>query len=119
MGKGFNSIKRLLFFHQYDLLICLTDGSIFYSTSKRSILHFQVPFKNYSARGLWGRMKLSSWNVAICNSDFTESYINKEWPIKSVVLYPPVEVEKIKPLKKEKILIFVGCLQDNDRKTCS
>lgn len=108
MGKGFNSIRRLLFFYRYDLLTCLTDGSIFYSTAKKSLLHFQVPFKNTAAKSLWGKIKLASWNLAICNSKFTESYINKDWPIKTSVLYPPVEIEKIRPLKKEKYILSVG-----------
>lgn len=108
MGKGLNTLKRLLFFRNYDLLIALTDGSIFYSTAKRSLLHFQVPFKNSSVNNLWGKIKLSSWELAICNSKFTEKYIAKSWSVKTKILYPPVETEKIKPLRKEKWIISVG-----------
>lgn len=108
MGRGLNTLKRLMFFRNYDLLIALTDGSIFYSTAKKSLLHFQVPFKNSSANNLWGKIKLSSWELAICNSKFTEKHIEKSWPVKTKVLYPPVEIEKIKPLKKEKWIISVG-----------
>lgn len=108
MGKGLNTLKRLIFLRNYDLLIALTDGSIFYSTAKRSLLHFQVPFKNSSANNLWEKIKLSSWELAICNSKFTEKYIAKSWSVKTKVLYPPVEIEKIKPLKKEKWIISVG-----------
>lgn len=108
MGRGVNSLKRLWFLRGYDILIYLTDGSIFYSTAKKNIIHFQVPFKNQVAKNIWGKIKLSSWNLAICNSKFTRQYIEKEWPIKSQVIYPPVEVEKIRPLKKKKQILSVG-----------
>jgi len=108
MGKGINTLKRLMFFKNYDLVIAITDGSIFYSTAKKSLLHFQVPFKNNSSNNLWGRIKLYSWDLAICNSKFTENYISKNWPIKTKVLYPPVDIEKIKPLSKEKWIVSVG-----------
>lgn len=108
IGEGSNFFERFFFLKKYDLVIYLTDGSIFYSTAKKSLLHFQVPFKNSSAIGFWGKIKLSTWNLAICNSLFTEKNINKSWPVKTVLLYPPVETEKIKPLKKEKWILSVG-----------
>lgn len=108
VGAGSNFLKRILFLKKYDLVIYLTDGSIFYSTAKKNLLHFQVPFKNSSAKGIWGRIKLSTWSLAICNSLFTQKYINQSWPIKTALLYPPVETGKIKPLKKEKWILSVG-----------
>lgn len=108
IGQGSNFLERVIFFKKYDLIICLTDGSIFHSTARHSLLHFQVPFKNTSTKGLWGKFKLSSWDLAICNSKFTQNIIKKEWPIKSEVLYPPVDTEAIKPLKKKKQIISVG-----------
>lgn len=108
MGRGINFFKRLIFFRKYDILIYLTDGSLFYSTAKHSLVHFQVPFKNTAAKSLWGRLKLSSWQLAICNSLFTKNTIAKEWPIKCQVLYPPVDIEKIKPLDKKKQILSVG-----------
>lgn len=108
MGTGLNTVKRLMFFRTYDLLIALTDGSIFYSTAKRSILHFQVPFKNTLANNLWRKIKLSSWELAICNSKFTKDHISRSWSIKTNVIYPPVQVDMVKPLKKEKWIISVG-----------
>lgn len=108
LGEGSSFLKRLLFFKKYDVLIYLTDGSLFYSTAKHNIVHFQVPFSNIAAKGLWGKIKLSSWNLAICNSKFTENYIKKEWPIKTRVVYPPVAVESIKSSKKKKQILSVG-----------
>lgn len=108
LGSKINFIKRLFFWRNYDLLIYLTDGSIFYSTAKRNFIHFQVPFKNTAAKNLWGKIKLSSWNLAICNSKFTQDVIKKEWPIASRVVYPPVDINKIKPLPKKKYILSVG-----------
>ncbi|MDD2822952.1 MAG: glycosyltransferase [Candidatus Daviesbacteria bacterium] len=108
LGRGKGFLSKFFFLRKYDLVFFLTDGSIFYSTAKRNIIHFQVPFKNTVARSLWGRIKLSSWNLAVCNSKFTQSVIEKDWPIKSQVIYPPVDVEAIKPLNKKKQILSVG-----------
>lgn len=108
IGEGSKFFERLFFLKKYDLMIYLTDGSIFYSTAKKNLLHFQVPFKNTAAKGFWGKIKLSTWNLAICNSLFTQKYINQSWSIKNTLLYPPVETGKIKPLKKEKWILSVG-----------
>lgn len=107
MGEG-NFFKRLFFLKEYDLIFYLTDGSVFYSTAKKNIIHFQVPFKNISANNIWGKIKLSSWNLAMCNSKFTEGVISGEWPLKTIVIYPPVDIKKIKPLKKKKQILSVG-----------
>lgn len=108
LGKNGNFLKKTFFLKNYDLLFYVTDGSIFYSTAKKNLIHFQVPFKNKSAKNLWGKFKLSSWDLAVCNSKFTEKVINEEWPIKTDVVYPPVAVEKIKPLKKKQQILTVG-----------
>lgn len=107
VGIGSDFVSRLFFLKKYDLLFYLTDGSIFFSTARRNLIHFQVPFKNTVAN-LLGNWKLSSWDLAVCNSEFTKRYIEKEWPIKCTVLYPPVSVEEIKPLKKKKQILSVG-----------
>ncbi len=108
LGLGGKFFKKNSFLKKYDLIFYLTDGSVFYSTAKKSIIHFQVPFKNTAAKNPWGRIKLSTWNLAICNSCFTQEVIKKEWPIKTEVVYPPVEVEAVKPLKKKKQILTVG-----------
>lgn len=101
-------LARLFFWKTYDVLFYLTDGSIFYSTAKKSIIHFQVPFENIGASGLWGKIKLSSWDIAIYNSQFTQGVVEGKWPIKGEVVYPPVDVKKIKPLEKKKQILSVG-----------
>lgn len=109
LGPGESIFKRLLFLKNYDFVFYLTDGSIFYSTAKNNIIHFQVPFENSPANNsLWGKFKLSSWNKAIFNSKFTKEVVEKNWPIKGEIVYPPVKVDHIKPLEKKKIIISVG-----------
>lgn len=108
LGKGSLFLERLFFLKKFDVLIYLTDGSIFYSTAKKNIIHFQVPFPNNGAKSFWGRIKLSSWKMAIYNSQFTKEYIEKEWPIRGKVIYPPVSVNLFKPLSKKKQIVSVG-----------
>lgn len=108
IGKGSNFFSRIKFLKNYDFLFYLTDGSIFYSTAKNSILHFQVPFENTTVKNLWSKKKLNSWKMAIYNSQFTKELIEKTWELKGKVVYPPVSIEDFKLLKKEKIILSVG-----------
>src|SRR3989344_951160 len=107
LGIGGNFFSRLFFLRKYDWLFFLTDGSVFYSTAKNSVIHFQVPFES-SPQSLWGKIKLSSWERAIYNSNFTKDIIKKYWDLKGEVIYPPVSVEELKLLKKKKQILSVG-----------
>jgi glycosyltransferase involved in cell wall biosynthesis len=53
-------------------------------------------------------MKLFRINSIVCNSKFTKKYIDKEFGVKSIVIYPPVDVEKLKPKRKENLIISIG-----------
>ncbi len=108
IGKGSNLYQRLFFLKQYDLLFYLTDGSIFYPSAKKNFLHIQSPLVGQPTKSVLGRLKLKGWNLIIYNSQFTQENAQKNWPIKSQVIYPPVDVEKIKPLKKKKYILSVG-----------
>jgi glycosyltransferase involved in cell wall biosynthesis len=107
IGKG-KFIQRSIFLKKYDYLFFNSDGSIFLSTAKNSIVHFQIPIKNSVARGPWGKFKLSSFKKAIYNSKFTKDFIESSWPIKGVIVYPPVNIDLFKLQKKEKQIINVG-----------
>ena len=100
-------LKRLIFLSKYDYLFYLTDGSIFFSTAKNNILHIQSPLKNTN-NDMWGNFKLSSWKLIMYNSKFTKEETENSWKVKNVIIYPPVSVDKIRPLKKEKIILSVG-----------
>lgn len=108
LGKGTNPVERFLFFKKYDILFYLTDGSIFYPSSKKNILHIQSPLPGEPAKSLWGKFKLRGWDLIIYNSEFTEKNSCQNWPIASKVIYPPVDTAHIKPLKKRNYILSVG-----------
>lgn len=108
IGKGSHFISRIFFLKKYDVLFYLTDGSIFFPTSKKSILHIQSPLEGQPTKNLWGKFKLKKWDIIIYNSNFTKIHSEKNWPINSVVIYPPVDVHRIKPQNKRKYILSVG-----------
>lgn len=108
LGRGSSFFRRLFYLRRFDVLFYLTDGSICYPTAKKNILHIQSPLRVQSAKSLWGKTKLRAWNLIIYNSKFTQDNSQKNWPIKSQVIYPPVEVDNIKPLKKKNYILSVG-----------
>jgi glycosyltransferase involved in cell wall biosynthesis len=92
----------------YDLCFWVSDGSIPALRARKNFLHFQVPFTKVAGKTLLNKMKLFRINKIICNSKFTKKFIDKEYGVDSVVVYPPVPTEDIKPKKKEKIILYVG-----------
>lgn len=108
VGAGSTAFLRSFFLSNYDILFYLTDGSIFYPTSKKNILHIQSPLIGQPAKSVWGKLKLKGWELIIYNSNFTKKHSEKNWPIESQVIYPPVDVGKIRPLEKRKYILSVG-----------
>lgn len=106
-GKGTNIWDRLKFLKLYDLFFYLTDGSIFYSSAKKSIIHIQSPIR-VSNNSLWKKIKSSSWSLIIYNSKFTKEHCEKFWKIKGEVIYPPVNTKIFKPGKKKYQILTVG-----------
>jgi glycosyltransferase involved in cell wall biosynthesis len=92
----------------YDLIIYLSDGSIPNVFAKKTIIHFQQPFIRKNGLSFIEKFKLKKINAVICNSEFTKKYIDVTYVVNSKVLYPPVPVNEMKPLKKEKIILSVG-----------
>jgi len=103
-----NLVSRWQTYRNYDLLFWLSDGSIPWLFSKKNILHFQVPFHDVNGRSLQNQLKLKNIFSVVCNSEFTKGFIDKEFGVNSVVIYPPVEVELFKTGKKENIILAVG-----------
>lgn len=120
IGKNSNSLNRLPFLSNYDRLFYLTDGSLFIPTAKKNFLHIQSPLVGQPSKSIWGKLKLSGWDLIIYNSQFTKENSKKNWPKKSVVIYPPVDTDKIKPKEKEKYILstgrFSGYLRDKKQK---
>jgi glycosyltransferase involved in cell wall biosynthesis len=92
----------------YDVCFWLSDGSIPVLRARKNFLHFQHPFKGVGGSTLLNRMKLFRINKILVNSNFTKRFIDEEYKVSSSVLYPPVDVAKLKPRKKENIILFVG-----------
>lgn len=108
IGQGSKTIDRYFFLKRYDLLFAVTDGSIFLASSKQNILHIQTPLDVHPSSNHWGRAKLKSWNQIVYNSEFTKKHSQKNWPLPSKVIYPPVEIDKPTKVMKKNIILSVG-----------
>jgi glycosyltransferase involved in cell wall biosynthesis len=106
--NGVDIVKDVKRGDGYDLCFWVSDGSVPMLRARNNLLHFQVPFHGVGGRSLMNKMKLFRINKIICNSDFTENVIDKEFGVGSVVIYPPVDTEGIKPKRKENLILFVG-----------
>ncbi len=100
--------KKQQLMKDYDLLFFLSDGSVPFLFAKKNLLHFQVPFHDVGGRKPLNRIKLKKMEAVVCNSLFTKKFIDKEYGVKSKVVYPPVAVEEFKPGKKKDIILSVG-----------
>ena len=106
--KEINIIKDIKRGDGYDLCFWLSDGSIPLLHARNNFLHFQIPFREINGKSLINRMKMLRINAIICNSKFTKKFIDKEYGVNSIVIYPPIDTERIKPKRKENIILSVG-----------
>ncbi|KKQ91860.1 MAG: hypothetical protein UT58_C0001G0025 [Microgenomates group bacterium GW2011_GWC1_39_7b] len=106
--KGLEVVKDIKKGDGYDLCFWVSDGSIPTLRSRKNLLHFQVPFHNIGGNNLLNKMKLFRIEKIICNSKFTKKIIDKEYGTESVVVYPPVDVDRIISKRKENLILFVG-----------
>lgn len=105
---GVNFVKDIKRGDGYEVCFWVSDGSIPTLRARKNFLHFQVPFHDVNGKTLLNRMKLFRIGKVICNSYFTKTFIDKEYGVNSIVIYPPVDVTKIKPKRKENIILYVG-----------
>lgn len=103
--KG-NLLGKLQATRQYDLIFFLSDGSIPLSFAKKTIVHIQRPFSLPDQKNIVNRVKWMFIKKVICNSEFTKQFVDKTYGIKSVVLYPAVDL--MTRGKKEKSILSVG-----------
>ncbi|KKQ46095.1 MAG: hypothetical protein US62_C0005G0018 [Candidatus Woesebacteria bacterium GW2011_GWA1_37_8] len=106
--NGLKTIDDIKKGEGYDLCFWVSDGSIPILHSRNNILHFQFPFQNVSGRSLLNKMKLYRINHIVVNSLFTKNFIDKEYGVNSEVIYPPVDVDKIRTLNKQNVILSVG-----------
>lgn len=109
---NFNFVKDINKGSGFDLCFWVSDGSIPLLNARHNFIHFQIPFRNVNGKTLFNKMKLFRVDKVICNSLFTKKFIDEEFGINSIVLYPPVDVRQFKPKKKEKSILYVGRFSD-------
>jgi len=100
----------------YDACVWLSDGSVPMLRARKNILHFQRPFQNVDGRSLLNRMKFFRINHIIVNSEFTKLWIDREYPVVSKVVYPPVDIKRFKVHSKEKMVLYVGRFSQLEQK---
>ena len=105
--SGSNFIRHLKPSANYDVLFWLSDGSLPVSLARRTFIHMQFPFTDIGGKAPLNYLKSRLYTFVV-NSRFTKQHIDSEFKVDSKVVYPPVEVEKFHPGKKEKIILFVG-----------
>lgn len=91
----------------YDLLFYVSDGSLPVSFSSKTIIHLQFPFMGVHGRSFPNILK-SRFYTFVVNSKFTKSFIDREFGVSSVVIYPPVDVSSFQPGKKSNHILYVG-----------
>lgn len=106
--KGINFIKNIRRGDGYEVCFWISDGSIPILRARKNFLHFQFPFKDVNGKSLLNKMKLFRISSIIVNSYFTKSFIDEEYGVESTVIYPPVDTVKIKPRRKENLILAVG-----------
>ena len=83
--------ERLRESRKYDIIILLSDGSIPLLLSKKLFVHIQQPLEQFEKGSLKNFFKLLRVTKFFCNSEYTKSFINNKFGIKTIVIYPPVE----------------------------
>lgn len=91
----------------YDLVFWLSDGSLPLSFAKKTLIHMQFPFTDIGGSRLLNRAKSMMYKF-VCNSQFTKSFIDKEFLVNSQVIYPPIEVSHFSPGIKNNAILYVG-----------
>jgi len=106
--SGVKLVKSINRGDGFDLCFWLSDGSIPTLSARKNILHFQRPFYKVGGKSLLNRAKFFRINKVVVNSKFTKEWTDREYPVESFVLYPPVDVSKLKSKKKENLILYIG-----------
>lgn len=102
-----NPSKMFFATREYDVVVYLSDGSLPMLGGRRNIVHMQVPFHDVGGISLKNQIKKRFIDEVIVNSKFTKHVVDKEFGIRSRVIYPPVATPNVK-LEKKKIILSVG-----------
>lgn len=100
-------LKRFLSTRKYDAIVFLSDGSIPFVGSKKLFLHIQQPLPLYQSKSVLGSWKISRVTEFFSNSEYTKSFLQKNFTHLIRVLYPPVAISSKNKIKKN-IILHVG-----------
>ncbi len=104
---GFGFFNRILESKKYDVIIVLSDGSIPFLLSKKTLLHIQQPLDAIEKKKLKTRIKLLRVTGIFCNAEYTKSFNAGKFSKMTTVIYPPVNLYTNKAQKKN-IILHVG-----------
>lgn len=88
----------------YDLVFYLSDGSLPMLGSRRNLVHMQVPFHGVHGMSWQNQLKKRFIDQVIVNSRFTKQIVDREFGVRSLVIYPPVPAFTAQGTKKNLIL---------------
>jgi glycosyltransferase involved in cell wall biosynthesis len=102
---------------ELDLLVALVNDVPPLSHARRSVAMIQFPHR--SRTGTRGRLlralrlgrapaALSSYDLFLCNSEFTREHIRARLGVDAVVLAPPVDVPPDPAARREPVILSVG-----------
>ncbi|MFA7301134.1 MAG: glycosyltransferase [Candidatus Shapirobacteria bacterium] len=96
---------------KYDLCFYLGDGSVPFLFAKKNIFHTQVPFtfkQNFKEKFIT-KLKSQFISRVVYNSNFTSSFTPKNLSSKTIIVYPPVDIDQFTPdVPKQNIILSVG-----------
>lgn len=105
-SSRFSTFQRFLATKKYDRIIFLSDGSLPLVYPKL-LVHIQQPLDEMETGSMLGKIKVKRVSVFFCNSNYTKSFIDDKFHIKTKILFPPVKIKSVEA-KKENIILHVG-----------
>ena len=110
---NYNLPAKLYKSKEYDAIFFLSDGSLPFVHTKLFV-HFQFPVEWVNPQSFMNKKKIKRVEKFICNSKYTKDFIDKEFGVSSIVLYPPTyekkDFPKINITKKKDYILNVGRL---------
>lgn len=107
-----NLLSKISFFKRYDLVFWVSDGSVPFLFGKKNLVLIQAPFIGVNKKRFLNNFKFNFINQVVCYSKFAKKFIDKEFGVNSMVLYPPVDVARFKPEKKENLILAVSRFEE-------
>ena len=116
--------RFLNYLNEYDLVIdTFTNGWFTYKLKCKTICYVHFPYFEQRKKGwksitnpiLIDAEHAFKYDKIVCNSKFTQKYLQKLINKQVDVIYPPVETSKIKKLKKENIVVTVGRFSEDKK----